>query len=134
MRDGSRRLSDTRLGAVTMDYDPGVACLRNARRQEARRIVWIIASNRAAVVHVGDVRDHSESRHSPGMIISPRLSELTSRNALAPVGWLEVMEIALRDGHIVVVVFQLGFSVVIEQPVKQLLIVWPATPSQQALG
>lgn len=35
------------------------------------------------------------------------------------------MEVALRDGNIVVVVLQLGFSVVVEQPVEQLLVIGP---------
>jgi hypothetical protein len=37
-----------------------------------------------------------------------------------------VVEIALGDGHVVIVVLQLGFAVVVEEPVEQLLIIWPS--------
>jgi hypothetical protein len=96
--------------------------------QDTRSVVRIVTSDCAGVVHIRDVGDYREPRHGPGMAVPPRLCELASRNSLAPVRWLEMMEVAFRYGHIVVVVLQLTFPVVVKQPVKQLLVIWPRDP------
>jgi hypothetical protein len=61
------------------------------------------------------------------MAVPSWVRELASRDTLAPVGWLQVMEITLRDRDVVVVVLELGFPVIVEQPVKHFLIIRPVT-------
>jgi hypothetical protein len=78
-----------------MDDDLGVACLRSAGLQDTGCVIRIVASDSADVVHVRNIRDYCEPGHGPGMAIAPGLGELTCRYTLAPIGWLEVMEIAL---------------------------------------
>lgn len=97
--------------------------------QDPGSVVGIVAPDCADIVHVLDIGDHREPRHGSGMAVPSGLCELTSRYPLAPVRWFEVVEVALGDGYIVVVVLQLGFPVVVKQPVKQLLVIGPRTES-----
>ena len=58
------------------------------------------------------------------MAISRGLCEFAGRDALSPVRGLQVVEVALRNGNVVVVVLELCFSVAVEKPVEHLLVVW----------
>jgi hypothetical protein len=78
-----------------VDDDFGMAHLRTARLQDTGCIVGIVAPDSADIINVRDIGDHREPGHGPGMTIAARFHELASRDALSPVGWLEVMEVAL---------------------------------------
>lgn len=58
------------------------------------------------------------------MTFSRGLCEFAGGNALSPVRGLQVVEVALRNGNVVVIVLELISSVTIEEPVKHLLVVW----------
>lgn len=93
MRDRNRRGANTRLWAVAMNDDLGVAGLWSGRENPGG-IVRIIASNSTGVIHVWDIGyDCKLGYHT--LAITPWLGELASRDALAPIGGPEVVKIAL---------------------------------------
>jgi hypothetical protein len=113
----------TSLIILTMDRDLGVADLRGTGLQVAGSIVRIVAVYRAAVVHLRNIGDNGELGYVLPLSVAARMGELAGCDALLPVGGLEMMDIALGDRHVVVIVLQLCFSVVVEEPVEQFLVI-----------
>ena len=114
MGNAGRRRPNSRLRGVAVDDDFGMAHLRTAWLQDTGCIVGIVAPDGADIVNVRNIGDHREPGHGPGMAIATGFRELASRNALPPIGWFEVMEVALRDRHIVVIILQLSLTVIVE--------------------
>lgn len=107
-----------------MDDNLGMAYLRTTRLETAGGVVWVVTSDGADFINIRNVRNHGELGQGPRMAVAGWLCELASGNALAPVGRLEMMKIAVGDRKIIVIVLQLSLTVIVEQPVKQLLVVW----------
>jgi len=95
-----------------MNDDLGMAGLRSSG-ENPRGIVRIIASNSTGVIHVWDVGYDCKLGYR-ALAIAPWLSELASRDALAPIGGPEVVKVALRYGHVVVVILQLDLAMLVK--------------------
>lgn len=111
---------------VAMDHDFCVAYLGSTRLENAGSVIGVVAPDGSNIINFWDVRDYREPGHSPELALAIRLGEFTRRDALAPVWWFEVVKITLGDWDAaVVVILQLSLAVIIQQPVKELLIAGP---------